>query len=60
MARWTWNLSKKKSLQRIGKSIFCLILLIWIKLPKKKSSSVKTDKHVALLDLYIAAISTGL
>ena len=43
----------------MGKSIFCLILLIWIKLPKKKSSSVKTDKQVALLSLYILAILTG-
>ena len=32
---------------------------MWIKFPKKKSSSVKTDKQVTLLLLYTLAISTG-
>ena len=44
---------------KIGKVTFCFILLICIKFPKKKSSSVKTDKQVALLLLYISAILTG-
>jgi indole-3-glycerol phosphate synthase len=29
---------------------------MWIKFPKKKSSSVKTDKQVALLSLYMSII----
>ena len=33
---------------------------MWVKSPKKNSSSVKTDKQVALFELYILAISTGL
>ena len=35
-------------------------MLICIKFPKKKSSSVKTDKQVTLFELYILAILTGL
>ena len=33
----------------MGKLTFCLILLMWIRFPKKKSSSVKTDKQEAFL-----------
>ena len=58
-ANGIWNLSIKKSLQRIGNWIFCFILLMCIRFPKKKSSSVKTDKQVALFELYIFAISIG-
>ena len=41
----------KKALHKIGRLNFCLILLIWIKFPKKKSSSVNTDKQVTLFSL---------
>ena len=56
--KWTWYVSIKKSLHKIGRiiSVFSivfelnLILEISERLPKKKSSSVKIDKHVAFLD----------
>ena len=32
---------------------------MWIRFPKKKSSSVSTDKQVTLLSLYIWAMFTG-
>ena len=54
-----YNDNKATCLSVLTEEDFCLILLICIRLPKKKSSSVKTDKQVALLSLYILAILTG-